>query len=216
MCWNENISLNTFIFGTTTMLFIWYNNTYTQYKTSDFVDARVYLLFLSFTSMQLLEYFLWKSIHNKDRVMNKVFSILGWILIRICQPSVALLLIPQKYSLMKYTLAIMYFLALIMTLLYVPIVFKTTIHEKGHLYWNWIVLGNYEQLIFVLYSIIFFTLFLTYPFITTFGTLFLLYSYFVYDGNFGTMWCWLSNSILMYYLFKLLFVMPFLEYNQLC
>ena len=220
MCWNENISLNTFIFGTATMLFIWYNNTYTQYTTPEFKDIRLYLLFFSVICIQLIEYFLWKSIHNKDRGMNKMFSIIGWVVIYICQPSLALLVIPNKYDLLKYALAVIYFSVLSIVSVYKhfynPIVFKTTIDPKGHLYWDWNTRHNYENLIFVIYCIIFSTLFLSYPVITALGTLFLLYSYFVYNNTYGSMWCWLSNSVLMYLLFKLLFVLPFLEYNQLC
>jgi hypothetical protein len=219
MCWNENISLNTFIFGTATMLFIWYNNTYTQYTTPEFKDIRLYLLFFSVICIQLIEYFLWKSIHNKDRGMNKMFSIIGWVVIYICQPSLALLVIPNKYDLLKYALAVIYFSVLSIVLLYKyfynPIVFKTTIDHNRHLYWDWTMLYNYEQIIYVWYFITFCTLFLSYPVITALCMVLLTYSYFIYK-NTGSMWCWLSNSVLMYLLFKLLFVLPFLEYNQLC
>jgi len=74
MCWNENVSLNTFIFGTATLVFIWYNNTYTQYKLLDFKNIFLYFVIFSYTSMQLVEYFLWKSIRNKNNFMNKIFQ----------------------------------------------------------------------------------------------------------------------------------------------
>ena len=74
MCWNENISLNTFIFTTAVMIFIWYNNTYTQYKLKEFQNWIAYFLFFSITSMQLIEYFLWKSINQKNKFNNTLFT----------------------------------------------------------------------------------------------------------------------------------------------
>ena len=79
MCWNENISLNTFIFSTFVLIFIYYNNNYTQYKTKEFNDWKLYVLFFSFIIMQLVEYFLWKSIREKNTYNNTLFSIIGWI-----------------------------------------------------------------------------------------------------------------------------------------
>ena len=54
MCWNQYISLNTFIFSVFVLLLIAYNNEYTQYKTPFFSNKFVYFFFMSFISMKLI------------------------------------------------------------------------------------------------------------------------------------------------------------------
>lgn len=56
MCWNENISLNTFVFTTAVMIFIWYNNTYTQYKLKEFTNWITYCLFFSITMVRFKKF----------------------------------------------------------------------------------------------------------------------------------------------------------------
>ena len=168
--------------------------------------------------MQLIEFFLWKSITTKNNIMNKIFSILGWILARLFQPLAILLVIPKEYDIMKYLLFIIYVLLLIVVhlykYLYNPLEFKTLIDKNGHLYWKWADLYDYEQVVFIFHIIIFFTLFLTYPIYALFITIFLLYSFFVYKNSFGSMWCWISNSILIYFLIKILIILPYFEKNN--
>ena len=36
MCWNKDVSLNTFLFSGFVLLLIYYNNTYTKYKVAEF------------------------------------------------------------------------------------------------------------------------------------------------------------------------------------
>ena len=36
MCWNPDISINTFLLGALTLVFVYYTNTYTKYKTPTF------------------------------------------------------------------------------------------------------------------------------------------------------------------------------------
>ncbi len=38
MCWNKEVSINTFMFSIITLLFIYYNNKFTQYKIKEFVN----------------------------------------------------------------------------------------------------------------------------------------------------------------------------------
>ena len=81
MCWNKEVSLNTFIFGTISLLFIYYNNTYTHYKLKEFINTWIYLLIFSVICMQLLEYYIWDNI--KDMSINKKLTILSFMLILI-------------------------------------------------------------------------------------------------------------------------------------
>ena len=220
MCWNSNISLNTFVFSSAVLIFIFYNNTYTQYKVSEFNSSLIYLLFFSYTSMQLVEYFLWNSIKKHNIITNKIFSIIGWILIRIIQPLMILLVIPDKFLSIKKILFSFYFILLIIVSLYKhyynPIKFITTVASDGHLNWKWVKLNSYEQILFIGYLIILSTLFIKYPMMTIFIILFFFYSYFKYDTSFGSMWCWIINSLLLYFIIKILFILPYNEYNKLC
>ena len=65
MCWNPDISINTFLFSCLTLLFIYITNTYTKYKTPLFDNPIFYLLFLAVVSIQLIEFFLWRNLKNK-------------------------------------------------------------------------------------------------------------------------------------------------------
>ena len=71
MCWNKDISLNTFLFSSFILVLIIYNNTYTQYKINELDNIWMYLFFASFIFMQLIEYFIWRNIN--DPVYNNLF-----------------------------------------------------------------------------------------------------------------------------------------------
>jgi hypothetical protein len=220
MCWNETVSLNTFVFGIATLIFIWYNNTYTQYKITEFKNIYFYFSFFSILSLQLVDYFLWKSINTKNNFLNKIFSIFGWIFIRICQPLGMLLLIPKEYDIMKYLLFIIYFLSLIIVSIYKyfynPVEFKTVVDKNGHLYWKWIDLYNYERIIFLFYFILLLTIYFTYPSLAFFVIFSFIYNYLIYKNSWGSMWCWTANLLSIYFLIKILFILPYYEYNELC
>jgi hypothetical protein len=222
MCWNENISLNTFIFSVAVLFFIFYNNCCTQYKIAEFADWKMYALFFSFVVMQLIEYFLWKSIRQKDSYKNMIFSVLGWIVIRIVQPLILILLIPDKYLSIKYLSFLIYFILLIVISIYKyfynPLEFTTIIGKNNHLLWNWLYLNNLENILSFVYFILFIPFFMRMPLIATISFAFLTYCYINYKSTFtwGSMWCWISNSTLLYFLIQILFIMPYKEYKMLC
>ena len=199
MCWNSKVSLQTFIFSTTPLVLCLYFNLITIHE---------YLVFQTFFSMQLLEYFLWTNLKNK--VLNRFFSVIGFILIFLLS---AFSIYGNKY---KYSLHVLglYFLFIFYILYTIPIHFYTSVAPNKHLVWNWLK--------FPLYIIIIWTLFFIYSTIysiyvgnykdltmmifTAFIYIVTLYSY--YDSNtFGTMWCWIANAnaIYFYYLLKLKF-----------
>ena len=62
MCWNADISLNTYLFSVFALIFIYISNTYTRYKVKWFDSLFIYFFVLLYVSMQLLEYFIWKNI----------------------------------------------------------------------------------------------------------------------------------------------------------
>ena len=101
MCWNEHVSLNTFIFSIFVLLLIAYNNKYTQYKIEMFNNKFVYIFFASFITMQLIEFFLWRNLNNPR--LNNLFSIMGSLLL-IIQPIASLLILKDdnlKYKLIQ-------------------------------------------------------------------------------------------------------------------
>ena len=103
MCWNQHVSLNTFIFSLFVLLLIAYNNAYTQYKMPEFNNIYVYLFFLSFISIQLIEFFIWRNINDKS--LNQFFSIAGMLLVTV-QPIISLMML--KDETIKYILIIVY------------------------------------------------------------------------------------------------------------
>ena len=81
MCWNEYVSINTFVFGIFVLLLIAFNNKYSQYKIADFENPYLYFFIGSVISMQFIEFVLWRNLNNKS--INKTMSILGSLLLGI-------------------------------------------------------------------------------------------------------------------------------------
>ena len=153
MCWNSEVSLNTFIFSLFVLLLIMYNNAYTKYKIPILNHFWVYAFFISFISMQLIEYFLWTNIKNP--YYNNIFSICATILL-LFQPITTIMLINNE-SLKKYMLIIY----LILTIPFAIYRFSakkiiSTVTKKGHLYWDFLLYTNYSENIYFLIWLFFF------------------------------------------------------------
>ena len=218
MCWNADISINTFIFGVFALAFIYITNTYSKYKTKTFDNPLVYLFMFEVASIQLIEYFLWRNLKNK--IWNEFLSKVASFVITAQIITLILMVNPLSY---RYSMLAVY---AILTPLYFyykekydPIIFSTTIGENGHLAWNW--LGNKQYGIIFLFIGLFFyifplffidNIFLSRAVLTT-----LALSLFFYRGRtIGTMWCWIGNFTLLYFILDILFIQPFIEYNGLC
>ena len=214
MCWNEHVSLNTFLFSSFVLLLILYNNTYTQYKIKYFDNVWVYLFFISFISMQLIEFFIWRNIDNK--FYNHIFSTMAAMLIFI-QPVVSLMLLPnislRNILLSAYlVLFIPYF-----TYKYITNNVKSQVSNKGHLVWLFFdtnMLLFFGWLFFFLFSFIYTQNF--YGLI--FGMVLFAVSYYNYykDKTIGSMWCFIVNSVMIYYAVYLLLYLPFCEKKKIC
>ena len=196
MCWNSTVSLQTFIFSTTPLVLCLYFN---------LIDIKQYLIYQTFFSMQLVEYFLWTNLKNK--LWNHIFSIVGFTLI-ILLSAFSIYGNQNKYT--YYVLAL-YFLFIFYILYSIPIDFYTTIAPNKHLSWNWLKIPLHIIIIwtlFFMYSSVYSLYTRNYKYLpimifTAFIYLFTFYSY--YDSNtFGTMWCWIANANALYFYYLLM------------
>jgi hypothetical protein len=213
MCWNENVSLNTFLFSSFVLLLIFYNNTYTQYKIKHFNSVWDYFFFISFISMQLIEFFIWRNINNT--FYNHIFSTMAALLIFI-QPVISLMLLPDIS--LRNNLLVTYSVFFIPYFIYKFITnnMKSQISNKGHLVW---LFFDTNMLLFFGWLFFFlFSFFYTRSVPTLiFGIVLFFISYYNYykDNTIGSMWCWVVNSSMIFYAFYLLFYLPFCE-KKLC
>ena len=202
MCWNSDISLNTFFFAILVLLFIFLSNTFTKYKSETFHNPLVYLFILVVSFIQLIEFFLWRNLENKH--INEQLSKLVSLAISI-QPPILMLMMPN--SIWKYVLLVSYSVFLLFYVVYRhlinPIHFNTTVGSNGHLIWTCLNIKGYEY-IFLFVFLLFYSLplfFINNILLTFFIFLSMCFSLFFYSKHktFGTMWCWIANIFLLYF-----------------
>ena len=214
MCWNTSVSLNTFVFSMFVLLFIIYNNTYTEYKIKELQNIWLCLFLASFIFMQLIEYFIWRNIN--DKYYNKLFSILGTLLI-FSQPIFSSMIISNT-QIRNKILGLYLLLGIpygIHQLLYKNI--HSEVAKNGHLRWKYFELTPpliFIWTLFLLFGLIYEKLW----FSVGFGILLFIITYYNYkhENTFGSMWCWLINTIMLYYIFKILFYLPFYNKKSIC
>lgn len=214
MCWNQYVSLNTFIFSSVVLLLIVYNNKYSPYKIEVLDNVYAYFFLMSFFTMQLIEFFLWRNLNNKE--LNRFFSILGALLLML-QPIASLMLLNNID--MRNKMIALYSIPSFSYFIYniVNKDFSTVVSKTGHLKWNWIDLKGNKQIFFISWLFfLFFSLFYNKHYIGLAYTIALLiitlYSY-KKDESFGSIWCWSINSLMIYYAIKLLVIIPFKEHG---
>lgn len=213
MCWNAEVSLNTFLFSSFILCLIMYNNTYTQYKIKDVDNIWVYLFFVSIILMQFIEFLIWRNI--KSPMYNQIFTTLANILLLV-QPIATNMLITNKF--VQQTLLLIYLIFMIPFSIYKFATTKiySSVSSLGHLQWNMILNNSVQDnLIAVLWLFFFlFPLFYQrYTFGFLFGVLTLLIMLYNYskDKTASSMWCWIVNSIMIYYAIYLLLYLPFFK-----
>jgi len=218
MCWNADVSMNTFLFACFALLFIYLTHTYSKYKTPTFNNPLVYVYLFVVASMQLLEFFLWRNLH-KTSINNLVSKI---VTVNITfQPLILMCMIES--SMIRYAMIGIYSLFILLYRwykdLYHPFYFHTSIY-KGHLKWDWTDAKDFEKGMHFIYLAIYISSFLLIrnTLLTFFGLLSMFLTFYLYfkDGTFGSMWCWFLNVFLLYFIVNILLVKPFLEYNGLC
>ena len=187
MCWNQTISLNTFLFTLFGINFAYLNNVITTYD---------YVFYLSFSSIQLLEYFTWGNLNDKK--MNRFLSQIGMFLIFI-QPILFILSLSKVESNIKTLVITLYMTFFLFCILYFPIDFSMAKAPNGHLSWNWL---NYPPLIVFIYVFFYYILLLYAKRYVTFifyVMLFIAVYYTYYKTNtWGSLWCWIANILTIY------------------
>ena len=214
MCWNKDISLNTFLFSSFVLCLIIYNNAYTQYKIDDLNNVYIYIFFMSFILMQLIEYFIWININNP--LYNSIFTALATLLI-ILQPIVSTMLISNK--IVKKRLLQGYLLFIVPLSVYNFDIknVNSSVSNLNHLRWNTMFSYNYFYDIIVVMIWLFFFLFplfyerFTFALIFGLLTLMLTIYNFYKDNTIASMWCWIVNTVMIYYAAYLLLYLPFIK-----
>lgn len=195
MCWNDKVSLNTFIFGTIAAIIALILNKF---------PLSILLLVYTISLIQLMEYFAWRNIHNKKKLFY--ISIFGALIILL-----QVILITYNYlkgNERNYVFILILFLA------FIAFYYNFKYHkfhmekgENGHLKWLWadlplpllilgLILWIYPPIrkrnILVSISIIL-TLSIS------------LYNYFKYK-TWGSMWCYIGNIFWIFVIIKSIYL----------
>ena len=196
MCWNADVSLNTFIYALISLTIVIALNK---------INSIDILISLSVSSMQLFEYFAWKNIHNKKIIYQ--LSLIAGPLIIFSQ----LLLINygNLHGIERIISIILIFIILYLCMIYnyYNNKFDMEVGGNGHLIWYWVDVPP----ILLLFIFIFYLYPLSkrndiIPFIGISIFLFIsLYYYYKYK-TWGTMWCYFSNIIWLVLIIKSIYL----------
>ena len=214
MCWNQYVSLNTFLFSAFVLVLIVYNNKYSPYKLDELNSIYTYFFLMSFFVMQLIEFFIWRNLNNKD--LNKLFSNLGALLL-LLQPVASLTML--KDIDLRNKMLTLYVIPAFSYFIYefVNKDFLTVVSKTGHLKWDWLdVSGNKRILLIAWLFFLFFSLFYNkYYLVVTYTVVLLIISLYSYqkDGSFGSLWCWSINSLMLFFVIKLLVILPYKQHG---
>lgn len=202
MCWNQSVSMNTFILGIFAILFAYFNK---------IIDVYQAIFIGSICLMQLIEFFLWRNIKNKKK---NIFWSNAAVLVLFIHPFLSILTIPKNHNVVLLT-----FMAIYLSFNLFSIINRlngknkqlnpnkidnfATIGKNKHLRWNWLAISPYR--------IFFYVFFLLVPllfwkdkfvFLVILATFVLSLIFFSKDGTWGSMWCWSSNIISLYLIYR--------------
>jgi len=184
MCWNAEVSLQSFLIGVSAIIIGKYNG----------LSTHMTLFMLSIVSMQLIEYIVWSNMEDKN--INRLASYSAFLLLCL-QPLAAIFTLPKKYYYPFLYMFIMFLLICIIFDRNTPDAFRIYKAENGHLAWNWIK-NNAKHRIYTF----FYLLFILIPLIISaqwgflvFSSIVLFFSLYNYleSNTWGSMWCWIVN-----------------------
>jgi hypothetical protein len=181
MCWNAEVSLNTFIFGIICMTIVIILNKIKY----------IHILFaLTVSLIQLMEYYAWNNINNKEVIYN--LSIIGFLILLSQILFLNYGCLNSKDRPIGIILIIIYSIYLFIYN-YQNEKFKMEKGENKHLIWHWVD--------FPIPFLIIILTFYIYPsfrcgykalMLISIPLLISLYYYYKYN-TFGTMWCYYGN-----------------------
>jgi len=191
-----------------------YNNAYTRYKIDSLNNVYMYIFLMSFILMQLIEYFIWININNPS--YNSIFTALATLLI-IFQPIASIMLISDK--IVKKRLLQSYLLFIVLLSIYNFDIKRvnSSVSNLNHLQWNTMLNTNNIYDIIVSAIWLFFFLFPLFNERNNLGlmfgllTLILTMYNFYKDKTIASMWCWIVNTVMIYYAVYLLLYLPFFK-----
>jgi hypothetical protein len=221
MCFDKDVSLNTFIIGMFALFMVKLNE-----NTSYCIDwykgeIYTYIFLISVISMQLIEYILWSNLDNKK--LNRILSLLALLLI-ISQPLFSLLAGSASKTIIMLYLSL-FILFLLYKNAYNPINLHTDVNDT-HLRWNWLTFNGYENILLIVWLLaLFYGIYLrdmkvhNRIDVFTHGVvmLILIFSVYMYfkKNTWGSLWCFWINIISFYLLVSILIIKPFMRYNNI-
>lgn len=197
MCWSARVSLNTFLLAAFSVTLGMTNRVLSPWNAA---------FMMTYSSMQLVEYFLWTNITNPAR--NRLWSMIGFCAL-LAQPLISILRLrdgPELRRWRAYLLAAfgayLAFLALVVTKTD-TIRFETKVATNGHLQWRflppslaiilpWMLLFFAPMVLMKSYVGMGLTLFILCLSIATYWK----------DGTWGSMWCWVGAAWSSYYIVR--------------
>jgi len=182
MCWNQEVSLNTFLFSAFGSLLAYFNGVIGLFHL---------LYFFSFISIQLVEYFTWKYLNN--RKLNTLLSKIALALITL-QPPFFIMSVKNVDRNLQFVLIGLYAVFAALTISLFNIDYSMHKAQNGHLAWNWLNVPDYIKLTWLsfmggilLYKQDYFT------FVNCFLVIAVVYYTYYKTHTWGSMWCWIGN-----------------------
>lgn len=196
MCYNAEVSLNTFIFGCISAILVYYLKV---------IPPRVILMLMSVTFMQFIEFLTWTYYDNL--IINKYLSILAFATI-VVQLILLNYFLPDKKT-SKILLTLLFISAILFLIIQLRFVnFRMRIGKNKHLSWYWLDL----PLIWIIIGLAFYLIpaYLgkyksTFIFIVTLLSV-SLYYHWKYK-TWGSMWCYFSNIGWIFLLGQSIFIL---------
>jgi hypothetical protein len=197
MCWNANVSINTYIFGLFACLFALLNKK---------INITRFLFAQSWMSIQLIEYFIWSKTFS-----NRLLSQIAFIII-FSQPLFSILSISNNTN-VKYVALVGYLLFMVFIMILKPwstIDFTTVQATNGHLSWKWMDYSKITILIWFLFLSISFAINKEWIKLSLL-TITAVISYVLYSKTltWASLWCWVSNI-------ASLFIIGIVFYDDVC
>ena len=195
MCWNEEVSLNTFLYGTISAIIVIFLNK---------IPIRTILLVYTVSLIQLMEYFTWKNINNKEVI--HYLSISGIFILLLQVLLISNNNLKNKEKLFSY---IIIFILTIIIFYYNFQNYKFHMEkgENGHLKWLWVDFPDYFLLlglILWIYPPIRNKNYISLLFIIT--TILISYYYYYKYKTWGSMWCYIGNVFWILLLIKSIYL----------